>query len=404
MHCNIIDKIIEIYHNKLWRARGIVAVTYIASVGITVGVSYLFDFFITPSIESIEMMKSDSLENKNNVGVNTTTVSTTTTSSTPTTTGSSNSSNTRNSSNPSFRGSTSNTGRSTNRPTTTATTTAPPLPTPPSSTVPNSPSIFTELWNFKSKPIVVGWTALAGILTSAGITAWEQFLLTNLLHTFNNKITYENIYTQIYHKEISLNDEFTIGLGKLVVDNMSANVNSDIIQNLQRVEKSEFSALQRILKDDISHLRRRASPDYPTLSPRNRIICNSTSNNDLNSIDYIDNGGVLAHGSVHRNARTSIHPRLHVHFSPSTNTSPITTKEMIQKKRSLRTHFPPHNSSTSSTGSSSNICCSDTFTPAEAIMQAQEIAAIIAEDAVTAVIEHDNTMEAQQPQQQQQQS
>ena len=36
-------------------------------------------------------------------------------------------------------------------------------------------------------------------------------------------------------------------------------------------------------------------------------------------------------------------------------------------------------------------------------MQAQEIAAIIAEDAVTAVIEHDNTMEAQPPPQLQQQ-
>jgi hypothetical protein len=111
---------------------------------------------------------------------------------------------------------------------------------------------------------------------------------------------------------------------------------------MQRVDKVELTALHRILNEDIPNLRRRASPDFPMLSTPDKLLSSPHS-----SLDELSPPPLFASPSAEalerapfKSSRALVHPDMHVHFSPSTASSPITTRERGEKKRSLQMHVP----------------------------------------------------------------
>jgi hypothetical protein len=189
----------------------------------------------------------------------------------------------------------------------------------------------------RSKRTIVGWTAFSGLLSTAGVVLYGHLSLAALLDTFNQRATFEAIYAQLYQKEIAANNESVVALGKVVLDALPGNLNSEVMERLPRVDKLEFSALHRILNEDIANLRRRASPDFPVLATPIKLTPQSSTEHlsafvTSPSAEALDRVPFKSH-------RAAIHPGMHVHFSPSTNSSPITTRERAEKKRGLRMHF-----------------------------------------------------------------
>jgi hypothetical protein len=323
MHCTILDRVLEVYHNKLWRARALTASTLVASVAVTVGVSYLCDVLLpgqdsggaagtaVASGEDAKSAKADAVVKASGgasksgsgqdkpVAVN-------------------------------LRGSASKAGKA---PEVTPSVPAAALALPDAGV-----SAYSELWNWQSKFTVVSWTAFCGALSTVGVILYEHVTMTNLLQTFNEKATYEAIFRSAHQKEIAANDESTLALGKLVLDAIPTSLNSEVIQKMQRVEKVELSALHRILNEDIPNLRRRASPDFPLLSTPDKFSPHSSSE-ELVPLSSSPSAEALER-VPYKSVRALVHPDMHVHFSPSTASSPITTRDRADKKRSLQMHFP----------------------------------------------------------------
>lgn len=346
MHCCIMDKVLEAYHNRIWRARAVTAATFLGSVAFTVGVSYLCDWLLTSPEATPGAITSP---------VEPAPIPVPAPASAPAPTASAVKASAAGSkatgASPSLRGTVANSAK-------TATASAT-VPSPVSTAVvvtpalPPSPSIFEPLWDWSRKRTFVGWSAVAGVFVNIGVVAYQNLSIDALLETFNQRATYETIYQQLYQEEIAGNNESTLALGKVVLESIATSVNSELIRTLPRVEKTEFTALHRILNEDIPNLRRRASPDFPVLSPTRLTLTlpQDVKNEPFDDDDeeYSDAGlpplqpmpGPSAEAlervpyKTHRAAEAG----LHVHFSPSTNSSPITTRDRADKKRQLLQQF-----------------------------------------------------------------
>ena len=305
MHCNIIDKVREVYENKMWRARGLSAVMLVASVGLPIGANYLCDALLssspTPATDCTGATMKEALV-ANKAG-------------TPATKSS------------------SATGGNTLRSTRAGSAVVTASVIGSYTGAAERTSAFDAMWNWRSKLTIMGWTAVTGILSTIGVVVHEHYTMKAMLETFNSRSTYENLYRHIYSKEIDAKNEAIIAIGKVVLDAIPANVNAEFIQKMRRVEKVEFTALHRILNEDIPNLRRRASPSFPVLeapiltspwcSADNLVgLSSSPSSEHLDRVPY-------------KSHRASVHPNMHVHFSPSTNCSPVTTRDNNSKKKNV---------------------------------------------------------------------
>jgi hypothetical protein len=235
MHCNILDQVVATYHNKQWRSFISVATTTVLGACITFGVYYLFDYMVVPG--------------KCNY--------------------------------------TSEPGISSSMPGSVKSGThLPVLPVNPMSAVKVLPTasasgyggLIETMFNFRSKSVAVVWSAFAGAVASYSSYIWEKRSVEALLNTFNGSVVYENMFRQLYQKQISAKDENILALGAVVLRDFASGVNSKFVQSVGRVNKTDLGALHRILEDDIPNLRRRASPNFPNLSPNNITRIASTEN------------------------------------------------------------------------------------------------------------------------------
>lgn len=302
MHCKILDRVMETYHDKLWRARFLTACTIVGSALVIVGTNFLCDYLL-PASASLAP-EAPAVPVTDTTAANTKPVS-------------------------------SGFLRGTGSTASTAAKAVKVVVSTPAEVAP-APTYYADLLNFRSKRTIMTWVGLSGTTAIGGVLTWAQYRITRLLNTFNEKSTFEGIYRQIYQKELAANDEFTIALGRTVLEEISTNINSEVVQRTQRVDKPDFFALNRILNDDIANLRRRASPNFPTLtapvklpsalSPPKAgvniaVLASSPSTEKLES---------LALNTQAREAVARQHSR--VHFSPSTVSSPVTAKDSQLKK------------------------------------------------------------------------
>lgn len=300
MHCTLVDKALEMYHNRLWKARTYILTSLACSIGITIGANYLCDALLPATWGGATSLLGGGLSSADAV--------------------------------PAVGG---GTGAGTAGAATGAVMGK--LPIPSATLKPSthtSPTFYSELWNFQSKRTVVGWTALSSVLGTGAVFLWEHMSLLKLLKTFNDKSTFEAIYRRVYHKELAAHDEFTAALGKMVLDDLTSNVNAEYMQHAQRVDKGDFSALKRILQDDIANLRRRASPNFPVLSTPIKLLSPVASYGNLGGVSELAMSPsteklINIQQSLTSNGSAA---KLRVHFSPSTASSPITTKETQLKK------------------------------------------------------------------------
>ena len=309
MHCKILERVMETYHDKLWRARFYTAATLVGSVVVTVAANYLCDFLL-PSTAPAAPAALPSTD----------TATVAATSAKPAPSGY-------------LRGTTAAAASA-------AKAAKAALPTPANVSSATS-TLYSEMFNFRSKRTIMSWVGMMGLTATGSVIAWAQYRITRLLNTFNEKSTFEGIYRQIYQKELAAQDEFTIALGRTVLDEISVNINSEVVQRTQRVYKPDFFALNRILNEDIANLRRRASPNFPTLATPVKLpsaLSHSKSNNGHSS-PYANQAPSpsteqLEHLALAVQAQEAMTRQHHsrVHFSPSTTTSPVTTRESLQKK------------------------------------------------------------------------
>lgn len=234
MHCQIVDKVLATYQDRLWRARYISALSVLCSIGLSMGVSYLCDALGSES--SSESSSSSS-------------------------SGNSSSSDTRKGSGdpnaPSFKifRSKSPVGAPTSA-----------APSGDSADSSLARSLLGSMFGLQSKMSVVFVTSLMGTVASCSVAAWEYLSLEALLSSFSKQESFEAIYLQLYHKALKMQDEFTIGMGQLVIRELPGNVDTKYISEAPRVRMEDFLALERILNEDIAKLRRQVSPSYPLVS------------------------------------------------------------------------------------------------------------------------------------------
>lgn len=303
MHCKILDRVMETYHDKLWRARFLTACTIVGSVVVTIGANFLCDFLLRAPDSTIPALPSTDAPTATPVAK------------------------------PASGGFLRGTGAAAVSAAKVVKVAAP----SPSDVVP-TPTFYTELFNFRSKRTIMSWVGLSGATAITGVITWAQYRITRLLNTFNEKSTFEGLYKQIYQKELAANDEFTIALGRTVLEEISTNINSEVVQRTQRVDKPDFFALNRILNEDIANLRRRASPNFPTLSaPAAKKMPSALSPPKVHSNIAVrapsPSTEKLEHLALSTQAREAItrqHSR--VHFSPSTVSSPAAAKDPLLKK------------------------------------------------------------------------
>jgi hypothetical protein len=327
MHCRIVDRVLEVYHNRLWRARTLTAVVFVGSIAATVGVSYLCDWLLpsagalalnSPPVEASGSPSSSAVDGMKSAASSSSAAQATAKAAAP---------------------------AKVQVPLGTgvkAAKSASQVPAPAvESPGPVVPSVFAPLWDWNAKRTYVGWSAVAGLLTNAGVIMYQHFSLSALLKTYNQRQPFESAFQQLYVEEIASNNESTLALGKLVLDSVQTSVNSDLMQRLPRVEKAEFNALHRILNEDIPNLRRRASPDFPVLSTPVRLtLADSLAlGEDAESKQSVSPTAEVPERVPFKSHRAAEHPDLHVHFSPSTNSSPITTRDRADKKRGLMMNF-----------------------------------------------------------------
>lgn len=307
MHCKILDRVMETYHDKLWRARFYTAATIVGSVAVTVAANYLCDFLLPSSAPVASAAPAAETA-------------------------------------PAAVGAQGGYLRGTAAAATSAAKSAKAaLPTPAEVSSVTS-SLYSEMFNFRSKRTIMSWVGVSGLFATGSVIAWAQYRITRLLNTFNEKSTFEGIYRQIYQKELAAQDEFTIALGRTVLDEISVNINSEVVQRTQRVYKPDFFALNRILNEDIANLRRRASPNFPTLGTPVKLPSalshgHTKGTNSGASSQYANqapspNTEQLEHLALAVQAQEAVARQHHsrVHFSPSTTTSPVTTRDPLQKK------------------------------------------------------------------------
>jgi hypothetical protein len=330
MHCRVLDKVLEVYHNRLWRARTLTAVVFVGSIAATVGVGYLCDLLLPPA-GALALTSPPVVGPGSPTSSVDATKSAASTSSAPQVTAKA--------ATPAKVPVPLETGVKATKPTSSQTTqVAAPVVESPGPVV---PSVFAPLWDWNAKRTYVGWSAVAGLLTNAGVIMYQHFSLSALLKTYNQRQPFESAFQQLYVEEIASNNESTLALGKLVLDSVQTSVNSDLMQRLPRVEKAEFNALHRILNEDIPNLRRRASPDFPVLSTPVRLtLADSLAlGEDAESKQPASPTAEVPERVPFKSHRAAEHPDLHVHFSPSTNSSPITTRDRADKKRALMLSF-----------------------------------------------------------------
>jgi hypothetical protein len=173
MHCRIVDKVLEVYHNRLWRARTLTAVVFVGSIAATVGVSYLCDWLLPPAgALALPTPPAEASGSPNTSAVDAT-KSAASTSSAPQVTAKAAA--------PAKVPVPLGTGVKATKP---ASLTTMQVPAPVvESPGPVVPSVFAPLWDWNVKRTYVGWSAVAGLLTNAGVIMYQHFSLSALLKT-----------------------------------------------------------------------------------------------------------------------------------------------------------------------------------------------------------------------------
>eukprot|EP01039_Chlorochromonas_danica_P001641 gene1640-1791_t len=133
--------------------------------------------------------------------------------------------------------------------------------------VDSSSSVGARLLEGLGENALVVSTAAIGITATAITTWWQNRRVQQLLESFSSRKAYEQIFESIYAKEIMAQDEFIISVGSMVLDRLPVNVSPEIIPTLRHVQKADRLALERILQEDLANLRRRASPNFPQITP-----------------------------------------------------------------------------------------------------------------------------------------
>lgn len=133
--------------------------------------------------------------------------------------------------------------------------------------VDSSSSVGARLLQGLGENALVVTTATIGIAATAITTWWQNRRVQQLLESFSNRKAYEQIFETIYAKEIMAQNEFIISVGSMVLDRLPVNISPEIIPTLRHVQKADRTALERILQEDLANLRRRASPNFPQITP-----------------------------------------------------------------------------------------------------------------------------------------
>jgi len=124
---------------------------------------------------------------------------------------------------------------------------------------------YHEFWKLQTKRSVVAWSGLVGFVSTAVTALWQHWALDNFLATFKTPQAGTAIYQDLYSKQLTSGDAFTISLGSHVLREFVRSVTPEALSSnkLGRVSAADFTALGRILNQDIANLRRRASPSFP---------------------------------------------------------------------------------------------------------------------------------------------
>jgi len=138
--------------------------------------------------------------------------------------------------------------------------------------------VIGQLWHYMNHHWSASIVAGTGILTTFASTAvilYNNYDHACYLRTFQHRKTFEEIARKVvFAKALASKDAFTHDMVRLILDRVERNVQAEVLPTLSRVPGTVFASLTRILTDDIANLRRRASPNFPTIPP---IAINNTN-------------------------------------------------------------------------------------------------------------------------------
>eukprot|EP01034_Spumella_vulgaris_P022021 gene22021-28115_t len=244
MHCNLVERATTAYHSQLWRGRLLVAGTAVLSVALTAGAGYLFDHLASSSNSSVKADGSTSQPVK--VAAKPSVVS----------------------------------GAKVKVDIPKASAVAA-VQSSASSVVNTLQSVgvaFVNLFRFQSKPVLYGFCATDGLLSTALVNAYRLFALQKEAALQTSREQLETSFRQLYSADITKKDQYVLALGDLVIDHLVHNFSAETLVVCPSVRREDKSSLTRILSEDVANLRRRASPNFPMLAPVSTPVRNASSN------------------------------------------------------------------------------------------------------------------------------
>lgn len=224
MHCRIVDNAVGSYIYQLWRARIITAATTAAAIAFTMGMSYVIDL--------VEASDSSAVSTK------------TVTPKSPSESGN-------------LRGTVANAKKAAISKTATS---AP--------TNRTDQSFLSELWQLRTKRSIMTVTSIGSGFCALCTSLWQGMRVKACIDNLTSRAGLENIFRELYAKPLIEKDESVLSISEIVLDHLSINFSAVKLTSAWRVSKADFAALDRVMKEDLPNLRRKASPNYPTLTPK----------------------------------------------------------------------------------------------------------------------------------------
>mmetsp|Transcript_13428 Transcript_13428/g.22405 ORF Transcript_13428/g.22405 Transcript_13428/m.22405 type:complete len:859 (-) Transcript_13428:99-2675(-) len=268
MHCTILDRAVAMYRSRLWRGRALIFTVSALSVGLTIGAGYLCDYLLQDGPPSAPTGGGSSSAHSSKTSSNSSSgggANAGSRGSSSRATGSSATSSSRSSAGH-LRGGSSNAAGSSGG---TNNNSASSISSPAEGIIPAAQvavvTQYHEFWKLQTKRSVVAWSGLVGFVSTAVTALWQHWALDNFLATFKTPQAGTAIYQDLYSKQLTSGDAFTISLGSHVLREFVRSVTPEALSSnkLGRVSAADFTALGRILNQDIANLRRRASPSFP---------------------------------------------------------------------------------------------------------------------------------------------
>jgi hypothetical protein len=258
MHCRILDNIVHDYNTRVWNIRLRILLCYGASVGVTVGMCYLLNWLDSLDSSSESVTKEEVNVHDMVIPVDETVA--------------------KSSADSAFKSRmlswwyAAPPASPSPPPLLSPSDLAPPTSSNIAEVLPPSATVFSRirslLSRYRTTDFITVATSILSLTTSTVYTVYQHSKLAHFLASFNQKSTYDTIFSKLYFKEIQSNDQFHCNLGNSVIDQMMNNINSSIIPTLPFVKKTDIAGLERIINEDIAELRRRASPNFPIIESR----------------------------------------------------------------------------------------------------------------------------------------